>query len=183
MRIKRLLLIPLLVLPCIGLAAETGTALKDDQVRAEPYSDAKISGAIARNERVEILSKKGAWLNIKTRKTTGWVRLLSVKRGVSTASGTNASDVLNLASGRAGTGKVVATTGVRGLNEEDLKSAKFNETEIKILEGYEQSASQGRKFANAGGLKAAKFAYLSAPAAASASSTTQTGSPLPGGAR
>jgi len=180
MHILRILTFAILLLPGLSLA-ETGIALKNDQIRAEPYSDAKVAGSIARNDKVEILTRKGAWLNIKTPRTKGWVRLLSVKRG-SASSGTSASDVLGLASGRSGTGKVVATTGVRGLNEEDLKSAKFDESQVKTLEGYTQTVAQGQKFASGAGLKAAKLEYLPAPAQPSASNPS-AGSTLPGGAK
>lgn len=157
---KTTLLLALLLLPMISMAAETGTALKNDNIRAEPYADAKMTGKFTRGDKLEILSKQGAWLKIKTSKNTGWVRLLSVKRGSSTSSGSQAKGVLDVASGRAGTGQVVATTGVRGLSAEELKSAKFNEAEVKTLEGYTQSAAQGQQFASSGGLKAIKFAYL-----------------------
>lgn len=180
MHFRRTLLLAFLLFPGLALA-EPGIALKNDQVRAQPYSDAKITGNISRSQKVEILSRKGAWLNIKTSKTKGWVRLLSVKRGAATGSGTKASDVLDLASGRSGTGKVVATTGVRGLNEEDLKSAKFDESQVKVLESHSQSAEQARKFARAGELKAVKFEYLPAPA--QSNSSTGSTSAVPGGGK
>jgi hypothetical protein len=142
-------------------AAETGTALKADSLRAEPYADAKTVGSFAKNDKLEILSKQGAWLKVKTPKSTGWVRLLSVKRGTA-STGSQTSGVLNVASGRAGTGQIVATTGVRGLSEQELKSAKFNEDEMKKLESLTLNASQGQQFANSGGLKASKFSYLPA---------------------
>lgn len=160
-KFKALLFIaPLLCLQA-AIAAETGTVLKNDTLRKEPYADAKTSGSLTRGETVDILKKQGAWLQIKTKKTTGWVRLLSVKRGVS-ASGNQTAGVLAAASGRAGTGQVVSTTGIRGLNEEELKAAKFNESEVKTLEGYTLSADDGRKFANAGKLTPITFANLKA---------------------
>lgn len=142
-------------------AAEIGTTLKADSLRAEPYADAKTIGTFAKNQKVEILGKQGAWLRIKTPKSTGWVRLLSVKRGTTTT-GSQTSGVLGVASGRAGTGQVVATTGVRGLSEQELKSAKFNESEIKKLDSLTLNTNQGQQFANSGGLKASKFSYLPA---------------------
>jgi uncharacterized protein YgiM (DUF1202 family) len=145
----------------LSIAAEIGTALKSDSLRKEPYADAKTAGSFQRGESVEILKKQGTWLQIKTKKTTGWVRSLSVKRGT-TASGNQTAGVLAAASGRAGTGQVVSTTGIRGLNEEELKAAKFNETEVKTLEIYTLSADQGRQFANAGKLKPIAFANLKA---------------------
>ncbi len=157
---KKLILFLALLLPGLGLAVEMGSALKDDNMRAEPYADAKITGKFTRGDKLEILSKQGAWLKIKTSKNTGWARLLSVKRGTSTSSGNQAKGVLDVASGRAGTGQVVATTGVRGLSAEELKSAKFNEAEVKTLESYTLSAAQGQQFASSAGLKAIKFASL-----------------------
>ncbi len=156
-----------LLLPAIAWSAETGTALKDDMLRKEPYADAKSVGSMKRSEKVEILAKKGAWLQVKTQKSAGWVRLLSVKRGT-LGSANEAAGVLGLATGRSGTGRVVSTTGVRGLNEEDLKSAKFNEEEIKQLEANTVSDVDGKKFADAGALRARKLDYLPQPQPAAA---------------
>jgi hypothetical protein len=144
-----------------ALAAEAGTALKNDTLRKEPFADAKTAGSFKRGESLQILKKQGAWLQVKTTKTTGWVRLLSVKRGTTTA-GNQTAGVLAAASGRAGTGQVVSTTGVRGLSEQELKAAKFNESEIKTMESYTLSADDGRSFANAGKLKPIVFANLKA---------------------
>ena len=133
------------------------TALKADTLRKEPYADAKSVGNLAKNDSVEILNKKGVWLKVKSKKSTGWVRLLSVKRGAASSSGSNLADI---ASGRSGTGKVVSTTGIRGLSAEELKAAKFNEEEMKKMESYQASTSAAQSFASTGGLNATKMAYL-----------------------
>lgn len=140
-----------------ALAGEGGTAIKMDSLRAEPFADAKTVGSLNKNDSVEILTKKGAWLQVKSKKSTGWVRLLSVKRGGASSSGSAISDV---ASGRTGTGKVVSTTGIRGLSAEELKAAKFNEDEMKKMESYQTSAGDAQSYAAAGGLSANKMAYL-----------------------
>ncbi len=159
---SRILAAGMLMLATAMAHAESGTALKSDTLRAEPFPDAKSAGSIARNDKVEILDKKGAWLKVKAPKGSGWVRLLSVKRGGSTKSN-EASGVLSVASGRAGTGQVVSTTGVRGLNEEDLKAAKFNEDEVKKLESGLITSDQARQFAASGKLKPRKLDYLPKP--------------------
>ena len=160
-KFKEILLtsLPMLLVGNLCLAAETGSALKNDSMRAEPFSDAKVTGTLNRGDIVEIMSKKGAWLQVKAKSSSGWVRLLSVKRGGASTSN-QLGGVLAAASGRAGTGQVVSTTGIRGLSAEDLKSASFNEAEVKTLESYTQSAEQGRQFANAGKLKTVSFANL-----------------------
>ena len=153
----KLLLLAALAAPILALGSETGTALKMDSLRVEPFADAKTVGSLTKNDSVEILSKKGAWLQVKNKKNTGWVRLLSVKRGGTSSSGSSISDI---ASGRTGTGKVVSTTGIRGLSAEELKAAKFNEDEMKKMESHTVSASDGQSFASAGGLSATKMSYL-----------------------
>lgn len=160
---KRWLALPLILVVSLAYGAESGTALKADTLRTEPFADAKSAGSMARNDKLVILEKKGAWLKVKAPKASGWVRLLSVKRATSGKSN-EAAGVLNVASGRAGTGQVVSTTGVRGLNEEELKSARFNEEETKKLESYTMSKEQAQQFAAEGGLKPVKLGYLPKPA-------------------
>ena len=75
-------------------------------------------------------------------------------------SGTEAGGVLELASGRAGTGNVVAATGVRGLNEEELKEAQFNAAEIKKLESFAVPEKRARNFARNGKLVARQLEFL-----------------------
>ena len=154
---KKTLILLSLLLPVITFAGEAGTALKADILRAEPFADAKTSGNLNKNDAVDILSKKGAWLQVKSKSASGWVRILSVKRGGASTSGSNIADI---ASGRAGTGKVVATTGIRGLSAEELKAAKFNKDEMKKMESHAVSASDAQKFASAGGLSSTQLAYL-----------------------
>ena len=144
-------------------AAENGTLLKGDELKAEPFRDAKTVAALAAGDKVDILKKEGGWYEVKSTKGKGWVRMLSIRKGDARKGGGDASGVLALASGRAGTGKVVATTGIRGLNEEELKAAKFNETELKRAESYTTGKAEAAKFPAAGKLAARPFDYLPAP--------------------
>lgn len=144
-------------------AAESGTALKADDIKKEPFRDAKTVAKLATGDKVDILKKDGGWYQVKSAKGKGWVRMLSIRKGDARKGSGGASGVLALASGRAGTGKVVATTGIRGLNEEELKAAKFNEAELKLAESYASSKPEAAKFAASGKLAARPFDYLPAP--------------------
>jgi len=160
-----------LLMTATAMAAEMGTALKADDVKSEPFRDAKTVAKIGKGDRVEILTKKGGWLQIKVAGKQGWVRMLSVKRGEAgaTSAGKDASAIAGLATGRTGTGQVVSTTGVRGLGEEDLKEAKFDEKELKRFEAQRVSAQTAKAFAQSGKLTARQVAFLPAPAKAAAS--------------
>ncbi|HZW25545.1 MAG TPA: SH3 domain-containing protein [Gallionella sp.] len=144
-------------------AAESGTALKADDIKAEPFRDAKTVAKLATGDKVDIVKKDGGWYLVASTKGKGWVRMLSIRKGDAVKGGGDASGLLALSSGRAGTGKVVATTGIRGLNEEELKAAKFDEAEVKRAESYATGKQDAAKFAAAGKLSARPFDYLPAP--------------------
>jgi len=149
-----------------ALAGDGGSALKADDLRAEPFRDAKAVGSLTAGDRVEILKKQGGWFQVKSAKGSGWVRMLSIRRGESRKGGGDAAGILGLASGRAGTGQVVATTGIRSLSEEELKAAKYNEVELKKAESYATTRADARQFATSGTLVARKVEYLPAPGSA-----------------
>lgn len=142
------------------MAAETGVVLKDETLRKEPYSDAKQVGQLKAGEKITIVKKDGGWLNVKSKSAKGWVRMLSVRRGDLPKSKNVADSLKSLASGRSGTGHVVATTGIRGLDEEDLKSAKFNAAELEKAESYTVSKDAAAQFAVQGKLKSRQVEYL-----------------------
>ena len=160
------LLVTFLLAAGTTLAGEAGTALKADDLKAEPFRDAKLVGALTAGETVEILKKEGGWFRVKSTKGSGWVRMLSVRRGEARKGSGDTAGVLDLASGRAGTGSVVATTGIRGLSEEELKAAKYNETELKKAESFAATEAEARRFATEGKLVVRKVEYLPAPEAA-----------------
>lgn len=149
-----------------ALAASSGTALKADDIKAEPFRDAKTVGVLETGDTVEILEQQGGWFRVNSAKGKGWVRMLSVRRGESRKRTGEAEGVFGLATGRAGTGHVVATTGIRGLSEEDLKAAKYNETEIKNVESFTTTRDEARKFAADGKLTPRTVPYLPVPEAA-----------------
>lgn len=146
----------------VAQAAETGTTIKQDSLRDAPFADAKLIATLPASARVEILKKEGGWYQIKTQQGNGWMRMLSIRRGeAKTASaGSELSGLAALSSGRAGTGKIVSTTGIRGLNEEQLKAAKYDEKQLKLAESYATSRTEAQKFAAQAKLSARQMDYL-----------------------
>jgi len=149
-------------------AQETGTALKPDDIKAEPFKDAKTVGKIAKGDRVEILARQSGWLQVKAGAKRGWVRMLSVRRGqaAGTDVGKEVGGIAGIATGRAGTGQVVSSTGVRGLSEEELKAAKFDEAELRRAEAFAVAAADAQAFAAQGKLAVREIAFLADPKAA-----------------
>lgn len=159
----RLVLIFTLFIAGAALAGESGTTVKSDSVRAAPFSDAKIVATLPAATRVEILRKDGGWYQIKSAQGSGWMRMLSLRRAAMKAADKPLSGLAGLASGRAGTGKIVATTGIRGLNEEQLKAAQYDEKQVTLLESSTSSRAEVQKFASKAKLKARQVDYLADP--------------------
>jgi Bacterial SH3 domain len=151
---KAILLLFCLCLPASVLAQEKGTALKSDSLLAEPFADAKRVGTVSKGDAVTILKKTGGWYQVKSPGAEGWVRLLSIRRGEAGKASTakELGGVAALSSGRAGTGQIVSTTGVRGLSEDELKSAKFDAEALKRAERYASSRAEAEAFAKNGNL-------------------------------
>ena len=154
-------LFALLAMP--AFAAETGSVIRTDGIKVEPFRDAKTIATLSVGDKVEIVKKKGGWLQIKSPKGNGWVHMLNVRKGGMRRDSGDIGGLLGMASGRAGTGKVVGTTGIRGLDEIELQSAKYNETELNLVESYAISRAEAQMFAIQGKLFARKFDYLPSP--------------------
>ena len=149
-----LLLLAALFNPLESQASDPGVAVRSCQLMSEPFKDARSVILLREGDTVEILKRKGGWLNVIAKGKTGWVRMLYIRRGEGGAQAsvaTEASGVLGLATGRAGKGNVVAATGVRGLDEENLKEAEFNEKELRALKTFASSAKEAKAFAKQAG--------------------------------
>jgi hypothetical protein len=161
--LKRMLLLCTLALSGAAFAVDPGTLTKAETLRAKPFMDAAAVSNLATGAKVDIITRNGAWYQVKSGTKTGWVRMLSVRRGAATPS-SNIAGLANVASGRTGTGKVTTTTGVRGLDAQDLDTAKFDEAQIKSSEGWRINAKDANAFARAGKLTLRDVKPLPSPA-------------------
>ena len=149
--------------PLIALA-ENGTTMKESALMQKPFSDAKTLATLPARANLQILGRQGGWMRVKASGKTGWVRMLDVRVGAAPASAkTSAKDVAALATGRSGSGNIVATSGIRGLSEEDLKSAKGNPEELKRLDQFTATEKSASDYARRTKLKQRSLNYLPAP--------------------
>ena len=108
----RLLMMWAMLVANAAIAVQQAVVLRSEQLRAEPFSDAKALTTLAKDARVELLQQQGAWSLIKAGDKQGWVRSLNLRVGA--VKSDQATGVLALESGRSGTGNTVATLGIRG---------------------------------------------------------------------
>lgn len=144
--------------------AERGSTIKDTPLKDKPFVDAKTLANLPARTPVEIMERKGGWTRVKAAGKQGWVRMLNVRAGQAQAGGkTSAQDVTALATGRSGSGNIVATSGIRGLSEEELKSAKGNPEELKKMDKFTVTEKDAGAYALKNKLQRRSVSYLPAP--------------------
>ena len=149
----------------VAHAKETGTTRSAVDLMATPYRDAKPAGQLPSNTTVDILERRGGWLRISAQGKTGWARLHQVRAGEgpeAKKSGEGLAMLRNVGkTGRSGSQGIVATTGIRGLSAEELKSAKPNPKAVESMEASRASDATARDFARGAGLKEKDVPFLS----------------------
>jgi uncharacterized protein YgiM (DUF1202 family) len=153
---KRSLLFLVIGLLTQSASASPGTMIKDEDLRSTPSGTSSKVASISKGSTVDVLARQGGWTQIRAGSRTGWVRILSVRSTVSTSS---AGDLAALTSKRDGS-QVVAVAGLRGLNEEELKAAKFDAQALMQLDRYKADQAEASSFARAANLVSRKLSYL-----------------------
>jgi hypothetical protein len=151
--------------PAAVVSSAPGTVLRAEKLYSEPASTSKVTASVAKGASVEILGKQAGWLRVKVGSQSGWIRLLSVRAGSGGLGGAGVGDVIGAATTRSDPTRVVAVAGLRGLNDEDLKQAKFNAEELARMEARSVSATEVRTFASQSGLAAVSVPDLPKPQA------------------
>jgi len=149
------LLFPLLV------HAEPATLARASELKAQPASDAATVTQLAVDAAVDAGDRSGGWVKVRTSSgAEGWVKMLALRYGGPGAAKRGDSGIgqaINVA--RTGASGTQVTTGVRGLDETDIRTARPNPAELKKLESYAESKSSSASFAEKGNLKTQRVEY------------------------
>jgi len=149
-----------LLLPALAFA-EPATLIRTTELKQSPASDAATVATLAETTKVDALERKGGWTRVRAEGgAEGWVRMLALRyagAGEARQGDAGISQILNVA--RTGTSGAQVTTGVRGLDAEQLANAKPNAAELKKMERYAASRDSAEGFAAKGKLSAQQVDY------------------------
>jgi hypothetical protein len=132
-----------------GPAASVSAGIVADRapLREAPGTDATVVATLEARTPVNILQRQGAWLQVETGATHGWVRLLSVRTAAGSAAGDSGiGKLFAVATGQSTAGSV--TTGVRGLDKESIRNAVPKPMELTKLEAWVASPNEADAFAH-----------------------------------
>jgi hypothetical protein len=154
-------------------AQEAGYAIRQTEIKQEPYSDAANAGTLPERAQVKIVARQGGWLKIESASGAGWVRLLAIRTGATDGAGGDSGlkQLFNVA--RSGSSGTAVATGVRGLDKEQIRNAQPNIAELQRMERFAATQADADRFASSSRLVGQAIDYLPAQQAGFAESTAQ----------
>jgi Bacterial SH3 domain len=161
----RLVVLALLSLAAGAAGAAPATLLRAADLKKAPASDAATVAQLAENARVDAGERRGGWVQVKDASgASGWIRLLSLRYGSdgqAKQGDSGISKLFNVA--RTGSSGTQVTTGVRGLDGEQIANAQPNPQQLQRLDAYGIREDAAKAFARRGGLESQSVDYPAAP--------------------
>ncbi len=129
-----------------AVAQETGFTVRQTEVKKEPFSDAGAAGTLSEKAQVKVLNRRGGWMQVESGAVSGWVRMLAVRMNSGQSGiGSGLKSLFNVA--RTGSSGTTVTTGVRGLDKEQIQNARPNPGELKKLAAFAATRADAERFA------------------------------------
>lgn len=165
MRLQRYLpFLAALFLTGAALAQEQAFTNRATELRDRGAPDARTVATLSDGAAVKVLERGGGWTRVESGGQQGWVRVFHLRfpataQTAAASSGGFLGSVTSALSPRE-TAKTatLATTGVRGLSPEDLKSASPDSAALAKLQGYRSDQASAERFAREGKLAAVSVA-------------------------
>lgn len=152
------LLAAALVVAPAALANERGLMIRAGDLFAEPFIDAKKLGPLSANQSVTIVERRGGWVAVEAGGRRGWVRLLNLRLEPA-AKPLAGKQTAALRTGS--TGRTVAT-GVKGLDEADIRNASVDRAQLAQLDQLGVGEDTAKQYGSLNKLQESKIANLKA---------------------
>lgn len=157
-----------LVLGCallgnLALAKDEAFAVRATDVKEQPFSDAKTLSRLSENSKIEVLARKGSWMQVSATGVNGWVKMLSLRfesHGPGPANDNSGlKSVYNLAT--TGSSGSTVTTATRSLDEKKFTKTTANPQALASMRSFAVTKADAQKFAKLEKLNEQSMAYVS----------------------
>jgi len=151
------------LLAAMAAVAQPVTVERDTPLYSEARLDSAVVTTLKQGTAGEVVAKNGAWLNFRTPAAAGWLFSFNVRfASTQTASAAGGASALGRLVGPRENVNITSAMGVRGIGEEDLRQARFDAGQMKLLDRYAVSKADAESSARASGLSAARVDYFDA---------------------
>ena len=136
-------------------AQEQAVLERDAALLTEPRNGAPVVAQLKQGTSAEVIARKGAWVNLRTASGAGWMFSFNARYQAAGAAVAKAPAVAVPPARR-----VTATIGIRGLDEEDMRGARFDAAQMRLLDQYAASRQDAASAARESGLTPARVDYF-----------------------
>ncbi|WP_171164241.1 SH3 domain-containing protein [Usitatibacter palustris] len=156
------------VLASAAFAQEQAVTKRATELREKPASDAKTLANLPEKTPLKVLARSGGWTQVEAGTQKGWVNVFHLTFA-STVTSSSGSGGLSGLTSALGFGKPkteqakMATIGVRGLSEEELKNASPNPEALKKMQSFRADKNAAASFARDAKLAAQNVPYPGNP--------------------
>lgn len=144
-----------------ALAQNQASVVRNTDLKAQAFSDAATLKVLTENQKVDVISRKASWSEVRLPGVSGWVKMLSLRFESTASSSTGNDGVKNLinviSTGSSGS---VPTTAVRGFDESKIANATPSQTELAKMKLLSTSKEAAEKFAKQEKLLEQKQEYI-----------------------
>ena len=162
------ILIPLsailsLLVPVQASQGNTATVVRAIPMKAMPDTAAPDILQLQAEQAVEVRQRQGGWYAVSPDgQRQGWVRLLALRfeRAAYRPGSMGVGSLLSVV--KTGHSDITVTTGVRGLNEEQLRQARADLGALEKMQKLAVAEAEAREFAAGEGLTSQPVGYLEA---------------------
>ena len=146
-----------------ALAQEQAFTNRATELKDRADASAATVRPLPENTEVKVLARSGGWTRVDARGQQGWVRAFHLRFPAVAETGSgNTLSTLGSALGfgrQRSQGATIATTGIRGLSQEDLKNASPDEAELRKMHSYRADQASAERFARDGKLAESSVDY------------------------
>jgi len=150
-------------------AQETATTNRSTELKDKPsFFDGKALATLPENTPVKVLARNSGWTQVETAANQkGWVRVFHLRFSATVEQSSSSGSGLGGLSSMLGFGRPkqenakIATIGIRGLSEEELKNANPDAGQLARLINYRVDKAGAESFARGNpALKSQQVAYV-----------------------
>ncbi len=145
-------------------AQNLATVVRSTELKAKPFSDAETLKALKENDKLNVLSRKASWTEVKAQDVSGWVKMLSLRFEGADAKKTNVNALVDsgLALGKGSVTGSTTTTAVKGLDKESFKNLSPNMERFHKMQSFTANKNDAKTFASEQKLIEQEQAYINA---------------------
>ena len=157
MKLRSLLAACLLAAAFAAGAQEQAFTNRATDLKDRGAADAATVRTLPENTEVRVVQRAGGWTRVDAGGQQGWVRVFHLRfpATAETASGSGGLGSLTSALGfgrQRSQPTTIATTGIRGLSQEDLKNASPDGEALRRMQSYRADQASAERFAREGRL-------------------------------